>query len=176
MTYKKQNSRPKNWRASKSNQMFSQERDFRLLEKRFWHYNRIKQAYKDAMEEQKLYLKARPMGVGGHSTGSISNPTQSMALQEPVKVVMVVTETKESYPLENPADWIQVVDETLKYFGKVDTLVKEVLQRRYFTNEGSVRTCIDLDINNVNKYYKARDVGLQYARECAIQLGLLRAF
>lgn len=74
-----------------------------------------------------------------------------------------------------PKKWLRVIEETFKYFQQDDGLVGDILVRRYIRNEGFPKSCCDLDIGD-NKYYRARDAGLQYARECAIQLGLIKAF
>lgn len=56
-----------------------------------------------------------------------------------------------------------------------DELVSEVLRRRFFENEPMRRTQTELAISE-DKYYRLRDIGIGYARECAIQLGLIKVF
>lgn len=177
MTYRGQSNRPKNWRASRKNQMFCYERNFRLLEKMFWYYNKIKIALKEDGETRNVFLSSPSYGGGGHSKGFISDPTQRLAIRltEEPNTVKVKNDKGELEIISKPTDWVKVVDETMQYFAENDLTVREVITRRYLLNEGSPRTCIDMEIS-ANKYYRARDAGLQFARECAIQLGLLKAF
>lgn len=74
-----------------------------------------------------------------------------------------------------PERWIFVIEQTLRKFDN-ERLVKEVIVRRYFKNETYVYTCAELEIENIDDYYEAKDAGLQYARDCAIQVGLIKAF
>lgn len=60
-------------------------------------------------------------------------------------------------------------------FFEDEPLVNKVLRRRFFENEARIHTCIDLDIND-DKFYQLRDAGIGYARECAIQFGLIKVF
>lgn len=53
--------------------------------------------------------------------------------------------------------------------------MSEVLRRRFFENEPMRRTQTELAISE-DKYYRLRDIGIGYARECAIQLGLIKVF
>lgn len=175
MPSKKEFRRVKNWRASRR-QEFCSERYFRKLEKVFWNYNRIKYAIALRKEENKIYLSASKID-GMHTVGSISDPTQKLAFDfiENLPSVEIENDEHKKETFERPEEWVVVVEQTLARFAKDSPMVKEVLYRRYILNEGSPHTWMDLEINS-DKYYKARNVGLQYARECAIQLGLLKAF
>lgn len=147
MTCRMQKKRARNWRSSKNNQLFRFERNFRMLEDYFW-----------LQEEIRKRVKAL-----------------KKATKEPIESIVIPIEDGEDVTVDWPESWITVIEQTLKYFQESDDLVSDILNRRYLKNEGFPSSCCDLDISD-NKYYRARDAGLQYARECAIQLGLIKVF
>ena len=63
---------------------------------------------------------------------------------------------------------------TMMFFDEEEQ-IGELMRRRFFNNESCHRTCIDLGISE-DKYYRLLKIGIAYARECAIQLGLIKVF
>lgn len=147
MTCRTQKKRARNWRSSKNNQLFRHERNFRRLEDLFWLQDEIRKRVKALQQTTK----------------------------GPIESIVIPIEDGDDVNVEWPESWIVVIEQTFKYFTESDDLVCDVLNRRYLKNEGFPSSCCDLDISD-NKYYRARDAGLQYARECAIQLGLIKVF
>lgn len=168
----------KNWRAGKSGRRFRKgAKDYRLLEKMFYYYNRLKRGIEEIRAEQGYYQSGHKEGGGSSNHAFISDPTSQIAIKhtQEVKKIIINADLPSEDVVNLPERWVFVIEQTLNWFGKGST-VYEVLSRRYFRNESYVSTCADLDIENVDDYYEAKDVGLQYARECAIQVGLIKVF
>lgn len=174
MTYETPNYK-KNWRCRRVNNK-QLARGFGLTEKMFYYYHKIKSAVEEVRREQGYYQSAGRTGGGSSNHAFVSDPTAILAMKHcgPINKVIINADKLSEEVIERPEDWIAVVEQTLKYF-EDEPLVSDVLRRRFFNNETRICTCIDLDIND-DKYYRLRDIGIGYARECAIQLGLIKVF
>ena len=93
---------------------------------------------------------------------------------EPLKKIIINAERLDEEIINSPEKWLTVVEQTLIHF-EDEELVNALLRRRFLDNEPMARTCIDLEIG-YNKYYRLRDIGIDYALKCAIQLGLVKVF
>lgn len=166
----------KNWRYSKGGFAFNDNKTFRLLENVFWHYKQIKKEVEEIRSEMSYYQSQKNDGGGSSNRAFVSDPTASTAMKMTEKIPKIVIDsgklTEET--IVNPEDWLIVVEQTMNYMN-AEEFVGEVLRRRFFRNEPMATTCIDLEIDK-NKYYAFRDIGLRFAKECAIQLGLIRVF
>lgn len=164
----------RNWRTAKKPQI-----GFALVEKMFYYYQRIKREVDVVRIEQGYYKKAGNDGGGSSNRSFISDPTANIAMKhyEQLPKVIINAEKIDEEVINQPEKWLTVVEQTMHFFSddKNDKLVKEVLERRFFKNESMARTCITMEID-YHKYYRLRDVGISYARECAIQLGLIKVF
>lgn len=170
--------RPRNWRAAKSKRRFKRpNNDYRLLEKMFYYYNKLKREVAEIRAEQGYYQNGHKEGGGSSNHAFISDPTSQLAIKhaQEIKKVTINADTPSEDVVSMPERWIFVVEQTLAHF-EGSFIVREIIVRRYLLNEGYVRTCNDLEIECYNDYYDAKDAGLEYARECAIQMGLIRVF
>ena len=161
------------WRATRKPQ-----RGFGLVEKMFYYYDRIKREVEICREEQGYYQSGGKTGGGSSTHAFISDPTATIAMKhyQPLAKVIINAERLDEEVIAQPEKWLTVVEQTLFFFSNnEDELVGEVLRRRFFENEPMRKTQLDLEIG-VEKYYRLRDVGIGYARECAIQLGLIKVF
>lgn len=168
----------RNWRISRHTPYNAlAAKNFRTVEKMFYYYRKIKLAVEEIRGEQGFYKGGAPTGGAPTNHAFVSDPTASMALKRyaPIKRIVLNAETLHEDVVENPESWLQVVEQTLMAFDGDSELVGKLIRRRYIKNEPMPTTCIDLEINK-NKYYALRDIGISYARECAIQLGLIKAF
>ena len=168
--------RSRNWRRIRGDRLYNENADFRFLEKVFWHYKDIKNEVSQIRAEMGFYQSHKADGGASSNRAFISDPTASAAMKRAVEIpkVIINSGTLTEDVIQNPEKWLVVVEQTMLYM-KNEELVGEVLRRRFFLNEPSPTTCIDLEINK-NKYYVLRDVGLRFAKECAIQLGLIKVF
>ena len=162
------------WRATRKPQ-----RGFGLVEKMFYYYDRIKREVETCREEQGYYQSGGKTGGGSSTHAFISDPTATIAMKhyQPLAKVIINAERLDEEVIAQPEKWLTVVEQTLFFFSsdEEEELVGEVLRRRFFENEPMRKTQLDLEIG-VEKYYRLRDVGIGYARECAIQLGLIKVF
>lgn len=174
MTYETPNYK-KNWRSRRVNNK-QRARGFGLTEKMFYYYHKIKKAVEEVRQEQGYYQSAGRTGGGSSNHAFVSDPTAILAMKHAASLptVIINADKLSEEIIERPEDWLAVVEQTLKYF-EDEPLVSDVLRRRFFNNETRICTCIELNIND-DKYYRLRDVGIGYARECAIQLGLIKVF
>lgn len=169
--------RPRNWRSARRRKFAHSSNDYRQVEKMFYCYKEIKQEVEEIRSEQGCYQSGHKEGGGSSNHAFISDPTSQLAIKHTEEIKKIVINAGSLYPttISLPERWIFVVEQTLKYF-KGEQIILEVIKRRYFKNEGYVRTCSDLDIENFDDYYEAKDEGLKYARDCAIQMGLIKVF
>lgn len=162
------------WRATRKPQ-----RGFGLAEKMFYYYDRIKREVEICREEQGYYQSGGKTGGGSSTHAFISDPTATIAMKhyQPLAKVIINAKRLDEEVIAQPEKWLTVVEQTLFFFSsdEKEELVGEVLRRRFFENEPMRKTQLDLEIG-VEKYYRLRDVGIGYARECAIQLGLIKVF
>ena len=161
------------WRATRKPQ-----RGFGLVEKMFYYYDRIKREVETCREEQGYYQSGGKTGGGSSTHAFISDPTATIAMKHypPLAKVIINAERLDEEVIAQPEKWLAVVEQTLFFFSDdEDELVSEVLRRRFFENEPMRRTQTELAISE-DKYYRLRDIGIGYARECAIQLGLIKVF
>lgn len=160
----------RNWRRTRKLQ-----HGFGLVEKMFYYYDRIRREVEIARAEQGYYQSGGKTGGGSSNHAFISDPTATIAMRrsQAIAKVIINAERLDEEVIAQPEKWIVVVEQTLKCFQCSPT--GEVLCRRYLRNESIVRTCMELEISD-DKYYKLRDDGISYARECAIQLGLIKVF
>lgn len=167
--------RRRNWRSRFTS---SNEREvgFSLVEKIFWNYKKIKRAIDDARMELGYYSSGGKTGGAPTNHSFISDPTAILAMKHsaPIKQVTIDGGKTTEEVIKRPEDWIFVVEQTYTHFREHDRIICNVLSRR-FQNEPWPTTCAKLEITK-DKYYAARDTGIRYARECAIQLGLIRVF
>lgn len=171
------NKKPKrNWRNGRYNTKNKKQRGFGLVEKMFYYYHKIKKAVETVRAEQGYYQQVEKTGGGGSSHAFVSDPTANLAIRRsnPVAKVIINAENINEEVIANPEKWLVVVEQTFMYFND-EELVSDVLNRRFLQNEPIIKTCIDLEITD-DKYYRLRDTGIAYARECAIQLGLIKVF
>lgn len=161
----------RNWRAGRNPQ-----RGFALVEKMFYYYSRIKKAVAITREEQGYYQSGGRTGGGSSNHAFISDPTATIAMKhyQPLGKVIINADRLDEEVITQPEKWMTIVEQTLMFFDDEEE-VSQVLRRRFFENEPMATTCIDLEIS-YDKYYKLRDIGIGYARECAIQLGLIKVF
>ena len=168
--------RRKNWRYVRDDRFCGSGKELRLLEKMFWHYNEIKREVEEIRAEMGYYQSHNSDGAASSNRAFISDPTASTALKRAgdIRKVIINSGKLDEDVIVEPEKWIVVVDQTIKY-SKKEPLMHEVLSRRFIKNEPMPTTCIDLEISK-DKYYRVRDAGLYYAKECAIQLGLIKVF
>lgn len=166
----------RNWRAGRANLKGKEQRGFGLVEKMFYYYHRIKNAVETARAEQGFYKSVEKTGGGSSTHAFISDPTANLAMKRytPIAKVIINADRLDEEIIANPEKWLTVVEQTFCFFAE-EELVSDVLNRRFFQNEPMAKTCIDLEIGD-DKYYRLRDIGITYARECAIQLGLIKVF
>ena len=147
-----------------------------MVEKMFYYYTRIKKAVNEIRAEQGYYQGGGKTGGGGSSHAFISDPTATIAIKhiQPIRKVIINADKPTEEVITTPEKWITVVEQTFSCFEE-EELVADVLKRRFFDNEPMAKTCIDLEIS-CDKYYRLRDTGIEYARECAIQIGLIKVF
>lgn len=169
----------RNWRLRRHCLRSRAEKNYAKVEKMFYLYNEIKKAVKLARDEQGYYQSGHKEGGGSSNHAFISDPTAQLARKhlEPIKVVLINSGTLQEDKIKRPEEWIEVVDKTLKEYPQ-NTLVGYILRKRYIENEHMATTCIDLDIKpeNYRKYYKASSEGIEYGKDCALQMGLIFAF
>lgn len=159
------------WRRSRKPQY-----GFGLVEKMFWYYERIKKEVDTVRSEQGYYQSGGKTGGGSSNHAFISDPTATIAMKhyQPVAKVVINAERLDEEVVAQPEKWLIVVEQTFNHF-KNEKLISELLKRRFFRNEPMARTCTEIGIG-YDKYYRLRDAGISYARECAIQLGLIKVF
>lgn len=170
MTYETHKSR-RNWRRSRKPQQ-----GFSLVEKMFYYYHRIKKEVEFVRREQGYHQSSGRTGGGSSNHAFISDPTAILAMKhyEPLKKIIINADRLDEEVINFPEKWLVVVDQTLMHF-EDEELVNALLRRRFLDNEPMARTCIELEIG-YNKYYRLRDIGIDYALKCAIQLGLVKVF
>ena len=161
------------WRTTRKPQ-----RGFGLVEKMFYYYDRIKREVEICRKEQGYYQSGGKTGGGSSTHAFISDPTAAIAMKhyQPLVKVIINAERLDEEVIAQPEKWLTVVEQTLFFFSDNENeLVSEVLRRRFFENEPMRWTQTELAISE-DKYYRLRDIGIGYARECAIQLGLIKVF
>lgn len=161
----------RNWRKTRK-----QQQGFGLVEKMFYYYERIKREVQIARAEQGYYQSGGKTGGGSSGHSFISDPTATIAMKhyQPIAKVIINAEKLNEEVIAQPEKWLVVVEQTFIFFEN-EEFISELLRRRFFENEPMVRTCTELEIG-YDKYYRLRDIGIGYARECAIQLGLIKVF
>lgn len=182
MTYETHNRRDqqRNWRRRKFSASEGREVGFGLVEKMFWNYEKIKRAVEDARMELGFYSSGGKTGGAPTNHSFVSDPTAILAMRHsaPIKQVTIDGGKATEETVKRPEDWLFVVEQTYRRFldlhHEAGDVTYPVLIDR-FRNEPWPTTCARLEITK-DKYYSARDVGIRYARECAIQLGLLKVF
>lgn len=170
----------RNWRESKkeNSQPDPQQHyevGWRLVEKMFYYYKRTKKAVAETRAEQS-YIQGGKTGGGSSTHAFISDPTANNGIRRATKLSVVIIDADKvtEDTVKNPEDWILVVEKTLEHFSYEEDIVK-VLKQRFFENRSMVYTCADIMITK-DRYYRSRDLGIRYARDCAIQLGLIKIF
>lgn len=160
----------RNWRTKRQ-----EDAGFALIEKMFWYYNKIKQAVNEIHAEIGYYQGGKGDTASSSTHSFISDPTANMAIKHSAKVEKVIINSGNINEdvISRPEDWLFVIEQTYRRFPDTG-IVGKVLRKR-FTNEPWPTTCIDLNISK-DKYYASRDTGIRYARECAIQIGLIKVF
>lgn len=181
----------RNWRESKkeSKQEQHYEVGWRLVEKMFYYYNKIKKAVAETRAEQS-YIQGGKTGGGSSTHAFISDPTANNGIRLATKlnVVIIDADTLSEDTIHRPEDWIEIIERTLDHFSYEEDIIR-VLKDRFFYNKSMYRTCdeineeknklygtVDAIYMNKDKYYRAKDLGIRYARDCAIQLGLIKIF
>lgn len=161
----------RNWRQSRKPQ-----HGFSLVEKMFYYYHRIKREVELVRREQGYYQSGGKTGGGSSNHAFISDPTSIIAMKhyEPLKKIIINADRLDEEVIAFPEKWLIVVEQTLMHF-EDEELVNALLRKRFLDNEPMAKTCIDLSIG-YNKYYRLRDIGVDYALKCAIQLGLVKVF
>jgi hypothetical protein len=142
----------------------------------FWHYTEIKREVEEIRAEMGYYQSHNSDGGASSNRAFISDPTASTALKRvgEIKKVIINSGRIDEDTIMDPEKWVKAIDQTM-IRTKREPLIYEVLNRRFMKNEPMPTTCIDMEISK-NKYYRLRDAGLYYAKECAIQLGLIKVF
>lgn len=169
--------RRKNWRYTRDDRFCGSGKELRLLEKMFWHYNDVKREVEEIRAEMGYYQSHKSDGGASSNRAFISDPTASTALKRVGEIHKVIINSGklDEDTIHEPEQWIVAIEQTMLYAKRRELLVYEVLDRRFMKNEPMPTTCIDLEISK-DKYYRLRDAGLYYAKECAIQLGLIKVF
>jgi len=172
----KKKRKTKNWRISK--EAADPERyfvpGFALVEKIFWLYPHIKAKVEEHYNAGSSYYRSGSRDNGGSSNRAfISDPTYQL-VEKRLSRTPNFEIPSEDFTVKRPDDWLAVIEQTLKQFDS-STLVGGVLRKRYIANEPMASTCIRYELT-YSKYYRLRDAGINYARECAIQLGLIKIF
>lgn len=170
--------RRKNWRFARDDRFFDSGKEFRLLERMFWHYDAMKREVEEIRMEMGYYQSHKPDAGGGSSNRAfISDPTASVAIRRAEQIHKIVLNSGkiDEDVIHEPEKWMIAVEQTMKFTSSREPLVYSILDRRFFKNEPMPTTCIDLEISK-DKYYRLRDAGLYFAKECAIQLGLIKVF
>lgn len=169
----------RNWRARRLGTQ-SREVGFGLVEKMFWNYKKIKRAVDDARLELGYYSSGGKTGGAPTNHSFVSDPTATLALRHAAAIKQVTIDVGKASEevIKRPEDWIFVVEHTYQHFKEFDAATGDVVScvlTQRFDNEPYPKTCVRLEITK-DKYYNARDIGIRYARECAIQLGLIKVF
>lgn len=151
-----------------------------LIQKIFLYYLDIKKAVEDVLEERESLIAACAGGTyvgGGGKVYEISKPVERKVemLMEPIKRIVFKNHDALEEVLDNPIEWIKAVDKTLEHFSAYDKLISEILIERFFDKKSVYSSCEKHFIDK-NTYYRLVDEGIQYAKECAIQLGLIKVF
>lgn len=169
--------RRKNWRFARDDRFFDSGKEFRLLEKIFWNYEAMKKEVEEVRAEMGYYQSHKSDGATSSNRAFISDPTASTAIKRAQAIPKIILNNGkiDEYVIHEPEKWMVAVEQTMKYTSERESMVYEVLLRRFFKNEPMPTTCIDLEVSK-DKYYRLRDAGLYYTKECAIQLGLIKVF
>lgn len=146
----------------------------------FWNYQKIKRAVEDARLELGYYSSGGKTGGAPTNHSFVSDPTAILAMKHsaPIRQVTIDSGKTTEEVIKLPEKWLFVVEHTYRHFGEYDNTTGDVVQcvlTKRFQNEPWPATCAKLEITK-DKYYSARDIGIRYARECAIQLGLIKVF
>ena len=163
--------RRRNWRAGRNPQ-----KGFALVEKMFYYYHRIKKAVEITRAEQGYYQGGGRTGGGSSNHAFVSDPTATIAMKhyQPLGKVIINADRINEEVIVHPEKWLTIVEQTFMHFDD-EELVSEILHRRFFENEPMATSCIELGLT-YGKYYKLRDIGIDYALKCAIQLGVIKVF
>lgn len=150
-----------------------------MAEKMFWLHRELAEAVAEALAERSYYRAGAPTGgapTGGAPTSHayVSDPTASLAMKfsEPLKRVVVGRGTPYECAVSRPEEWLLVIRKTLEVHPE-GTPVGEVLRGRYERNRASTVTCSELGIN-LEQYHRYKAIGIEFAKDYAIQLGLIR--
>lgn len=177
MTYE-MGKRRRNWRVSKEGN--SPEKyhtpGFARVEKMFYYYPRILKGLEEMRDEMGYYQSGPKDGGGSSNHAFISDPTFQMASKhmQRIQKVVIHSDSFNDDVVIRPEDWVAVIEATFKKFPDND-IVGRILRKRYIANEPMPKTCIRYELT-YSKYYRLRDIGINYARECAIQVGLIKIF
>lgn len=169
--------RRRNWRYARDDRFFDSGREFKMLEKMFWHYKEMKKEVEVIRAEMGYYQSHKADAGASSNRAFISDPTASTAIKRASEIHKIVLNTGkfDEDTIVEPEKWMTAIEQTMKYTSAKEPLVHTLLDRRFFKNEPMPTTCIDLEISK-DKYYRLRDAGLYYTKECAIQLGLIKVF
>ena len=148
--------RRRNWRAGRNPQ-----KGFALVEKMFYYYHRIKKAVDITRAEQGYYQGGGRTGGGSSNHAFVSDPTATIAMKhyQPLGKVIINADRINEEVIASPEKWLTIVEQTFMHFD----------------DEPMATSCIDLGLS-YGKYYKLRDIGVDYALKCAIQLGVIKVF
>lgn len=177
MTYETDKHR-RNWRVSKEASAPDKYHTpgFARVEKMFYYYPRIVRAVNEIRSGQGYYQSGHKDNGGSSNRAFISDPTYQIAIKhlERIPKVVIHSDAFNEDTVFRPEDWIAVVDETLAKFPE-SNLTGCIIRKRYLANEPMPTTCIRYELT-YSRYYRLRDIGINYARECAIQIGLIKVF
>lgn len=169
----------RNWRLSRTERNFSSDSNFRLVERMLWYYSAIKASVEKERKAIGFYKENRSDNFcpRRHIGSSVSDPTAQAAMRriEPLRSVVIENGRESGSIIKRPEEWLAVIEETFEHFERTEPLIAEILRRRFAKNESQAVTCAALGVSR-NKYYRCRDVGIQYAKECALQLNLIKVF
>lgn len=140
------------------------------IEKRFYQYEKIKQAVYEARNDSGcIHTNGND---GGRSL--ISNPTANIALKDimPLKSVVINVGKNEVETIKQPEKWMKIVEATYKKYE--NGIIYDILKFRY-NGETYQKTCMELHISS-STYYQMITEAQHYALACACQLGLVKVF
>lgn len=167
----------KQWRISRTAKRNARAKNFAMVEKIFFLRDAIIKEVNERKEELGYYQAGHKEGGGSSNHAFVSDPTFQLAQKhiEPIKSVVINSGSLNEDVIKQPELWLDIIELTLEEFPK-GTLQGDIIRARYLRNEPMAKTCIMLDIepNCYYKYYNARTEAIQFAKECAIQVGLLK--
>lgn len=168
------------WRAAKSHLSLAYTKPFKVVEKMFWLYPRLKMA----VDEIRMEHEFAPSITGGCPTGPkifIPNQVSSPVARDaefnltPLSKIRLAYSENSAEVILQPEAWLFVTEFTFDYFRQKNALVECVLTERYLHGRSFVYTCTQNEITK-GMYYQARDIGVQLGVDVAVQLGLVQLF